>query len=101
MTNGTDIEHPRFARMYLKYSPRMEQRGASEHVLSYRPAEATAPPVFPPEWLAELYSPAQAVFSAEKAGRVLGWRPRVSLEEGLERTIAWLRDSGRLPTGAD
>jgi SAM-dependent methyltransferase len=31
MTNGTDIEHPRFARMYLKYSPRMEQRGASEH----------------------------------------------------------------------
>lgn len=27
----TDIEHPRFARMYLKVSKRMDRRGASEH----------------------------------------------------------------------
>jgi dTDP-glucose 4,6-dehydratase len=31
--------------------------------------------------------------SIEKAQRLLDWRPRVSLEEGLERTIAWYRDN--------
>jgi dTDP-glucose 4,6-dehydratase len=27
-----------------------------------------------------------------KARRVLGWEPRVELEEGLQLTIAWFRD---------
>lgn len=31
MTSTTDIEHPRFARMYLKVSKRMDERGAGEH----------------------------------------------------------------------
>jgi ubiquinone/menaquinone biosynthesis C-methylase UbiE len=31
MAAGTDIEHPRFARMYLRASDRVERRGASEH----------------------------------------------------------------------
>jgi NAD dependent epimerase/dehydratase len=26
------------------------------------------------------------------AGKVLGWKPRVTLEEGLDRTIAWIRE---------
>ncbi|MCS6825682.1 MAG: GDP-mannose 4,6-dehydratase [Caldilinea sp.] len=30
--------------------------------------------------------------SAEKARRVLGWRPLFTLEEGLDRTIAWYRE---------
>ncbi len=30
--------------------------------------------------------------SAEKARRVLGWRPRFDLAEGLRRTIAWYRE---------
>ncbi len=29
---------------------------------------------------------------ASRAERVLGWRPRVSLEEGVARTVAWFRD---------
>jgi SAM-dependent methyltransferase len=31
MTNKADIEHPRFARMYLKASKRMDRRGVAEH----------------------------------------------------------------------
>jgi nucleoside-diphosphate-sugar epimerase len=27
-----------------------------------------------------------------KAERVLGWRPSVDIDEGLQRTIAWLRE---------
>jgi CDP-glucose 4,6-dehydratase len=27
--------------------------------------------------------------SAEKARKVLGWKPRFELEEGLKRTVAW------------
>ncbi|MGH7747077.1 MAG: GDP-mannose 4,6-dehydratase, partial [Candidatus Dormibacteria bacterium] len=36
------------------------------------------------------------------AERVLGWRPQVSLEQGLERTIAWWTEGGphaRMPVG--
>lgn len=29
---------------------------------------------------------------AQRAHRMLGWQPRVSLDEGLERTIAWIQD---------
>lgn len=29
---------------------------------------------------------------ARRARQMLGWQPRVSLDEGLERTIAWIRD---------
>jgi nucleoside-diphosphate-sugar epimerase len=33
--------------------------------------------------------------SLERAERVLGYQPRVSLEEGLQRTWAWLADGSR------
>ena len=29
--------------------------------------------------------------NVEKAKELLGWEPRVDLDEGLERTIAWYR----------
>lgn len=35
----------------------------------------------------------------EAAARLGGWRARVSLPEGLRRTVAWLRDPGALPGG--
>ncbi|HEU6446654.1 MAG TPA: hypothetical protein VFL61_16505 [Gaiellaceae bacterium] len=31
--------------------------------------------------------------STDKAERLLGWRARTSLEEGLSRTVAWYREN--------
>jgi dihydroflavonol-4-reductase len=39
-------------------------------------------------------------FSIDKARRVLGYEPRVALEEGMRRTVEWYRTSGLLPNGA-
>jgi nucleoside-diphosphate-sugar epimerase len=36
----------------------------------------------------------KGTYSNTKAREILGWEPRVGLQEGLERTIAWLRDQG-------
>ncbi len=37
-------------------------------------------------------------FSAARAAEVLGWRPRVGYEDGLQATLAWLRErSSRAP----
>jgi nucleoside-diphosphate-sugar epimerase len=36
-------------------------------------------------------------FSNDKAKRLLGFQPRVTLEEGILRTAAWYRDQGLLP----
>lgn len=36
----------------------------------------------------------RGTYSNAKARSMLGWEPRVSVEEGLERTIAWLRERG-------
>ena len=35
-------------------------------------------------------------YSAERARGVLGWEPQVGLEEGMERSEAWLRSEGML-----
>jgi nucleoside-diphosphate-sugar epimerase len=40
------------------------------------------------------FNPSQ--FSVAKAGRLLGYKPKVSFEEGMRRTEQWLRENGRL-----
>lgn len=35
-------------------------------------------------------------YTTEKANRLLGWSPRISLDEGMRRTETWLRETGRL-----
>lgn len=35
---------------------------------------------------------------AERAARILGWRPQVPFEEGLARTVAWYREVGAART---
>lgn len=38
-----------------------------------------------------------SVVSIDKARRLLGFEPKVSLDEGMRRTEAWLRETGYLP----
>lgn len=36
-------------------------------------------------------------FSNQKARQILGWEPRIDLDEGMQLTEMWLRDQGYLP----
>ncbi len=38
------------------------------------------------------------LFDTSKAARVLGHTPKVSVDDGLRRTVAWLASTGRLPS---
>lgn len=49
---------------------------------------AAALPEYAPAVPGEVY---RIVLDATRAERLLGWRPRVSLEEGLLRTVEWFR----------
>ncbi|HEX3920086.1 MAG TPA: NAD-dependent epimerase/dehydratase family protein [Caulobacteraceae bacterium] len=51
----------------------------------------------PPAWIAALYGPAKTRFSSARAEAVLGWRPRIGLEEAQRLTRAWLQEN-RPPT---
>lgn len=48
----------------------------------------------PPSWGAIPSRPGSSVWVADigKARKILGWEPRVSLEEGLRRTVEWMRN---------
>lgn len=36
----------------------------------------------------------RGTYSNSKARSILGWEPRVNVQDGLERTVAWLREEG-------
>ena len=36
---------------------------------------------------------------SSKAARLLGWRPRLSLEQAMEQTVEWYREAGARPSG--
>ena len=44
-----------------------------------------------------LYFTRTGMYSSEKARDVLGWEPEVSFDEGMKRTLDWLRSEGYLP----
>jgi nucleoside-diphosphate-sugar epimerase len=57
-------------------------------------ARGTAPEV---SRSAITYVSRRAVYPNARAREVLGWEPRVGLDEGMRRTEAWLRAEGLLP----
>ena len=54
--------------------------------------EAVLEPFNPPIWLNELFGNTQTKFSAKKAEQILGWVPKISIEEGLNKTASWLKN---------
>lgn len=50
----------------------------------------------PPVWLADLFGTTSTIFSSDKARRILQWEPTISLEQGQELTVAWLRECNLL-----
>jgi hypothetical protein len=80
------IEH-RFARQYAKVQNArraMLVAASPPHQLVWRP----------PSWLAEIFGPFQTKYSSDKARQILGWTPRVSLEEGQRASVGWLNYLG-------
>jgi nucleoside-diphosphate-sugar epimerase/predicted dehydrogenase len=68
--------------------------------LQVRPADSKRPEAgTPPVWLADVFGPLDIEFSAEKARRVLGWQPLVSLSEGHRQSVEWLEYLGLRPCG--
>lgn len=51
----------------------------------------SVPVCCPPSWQIALYGPGDPVLIHDRAKRVLGWSPRVSLDTGLQRAVGWLR----------
>ena len=62
----------------LEFARRINEVTGNSAGIVYRPR--------PPD------DPSRRCPDISKARRVLGWEPRVGLEEGLERTIAWFRN---------
>ncbi len=52
------------------------------------------PPRFPHTMLG--FVTGHCIYSTEKARSLLGWAPRLSLDEGLRRTEVWLREIGMI-----
>ena len=52
------------------------------------------PPIYPHTLLG--FVTGRCVYSTDKARLLLGWSPRISLDEGLRRTQAWLRAIGMI-----
>jgi nucleoside-diphosphate-sugar epimerase len=52
--------------------------------------DAGPPESLPPTWLPDLFGPAQTIFRADTAREVLGWVPKVSLDEGMRASRAWV-----------
>ncbi len=46
----------------------------------------------PPLWLNDIFANTSSVFSSEKAEKILGWKPKISLQDAQKQTVMWLQE---------
>src|SRR3954465_11756708 len=73
-----NIGNPRSVVTVFDLAARIKRLGGSESEIIFRPLHYTD---------VEMRIP-----NVDKAQKLLGWEPRVDLDDGLERTIAWYRE---------
>jgi nucleoside-diphosphate-sugar epimerase len=93
--DGQPVTTAEFFAHYTRMLGRRPVRTAPAALL--RPLMRLTPSVHPDGLI---FMQRRAVYPNERARRLLGWRPRVDLAEGMRRTEAWLRETGRLPAAA-
>lgn len=85
-------------KIFFKCNPKLQElllnRQQGSGVLQPKQYGLAKP--MPPVWLAEVFGPSKTRFSAEKAKKILGWEPLVSLEEGQRQARLWLESIGLL-----
>ena len=81
--------HPPFVNLpvWLGKLAGLGMEGISKVIGIYPPFSRTAA-----EWM----SKSQSVYDCSKAKKVLGYRPPISLREGIRKTVAWYREKGLL-----
>jgi nucleoside-diphosphate-sugar epimerase len=75
-------------RMPGAYSRMQQLHGALQ--IRSSPAVSQVKLINPPVWLADIFGPINIEYSSEKAQRLLGWKPAISLEVGLTESAKWL-----------
>ncbi|MEH2073491.1 MAG: hypothetical protein V7K57_03740, partial [Nostoc sp.] len=83
-------------RQAFKLVPKVHNNLLQEQAQITSPTMLVNPPSFqhPPVWLADLFSSTLTRFSSEKASKILGWKPLVTLSDGQEKTVSFLRSIG-------
>jgi nucleoside-diphosphate-sugar epimerase len=62
-------------------------RPAPEMILKPKVTDSTGVAL----WMADIYGPGGVQFDPSKARKILGWQSLVSLADGMEESLAWLR----------
>jgi nucleoside-diphosphate-sugar epimerase len=89
--DGRPVTTKEFFDHYARMLGRNGVRTAPAALL--RPLMRVTPGVHPDSLI---FLSRRAAYPNERARRVLGWEPRVTLAEGMRRTEAWLREVGML-----
>lgn len=82
-------------RLFSKVLPKRIKASAAKQAAALREVKIN-PPLLPSPWITRLYM-AKGVCKIDKARRLLGYEPQVSLEEGMRLTEAWLRYNRLIP----